>query len=87
MFTLRKLATIALRHSRDEPNGLRLHGIDGPNPSFGVGRFTDTAQHSNRAEVVGLGVVFAETTEETDGGGSSIEMGYLVFIDVLPITG
>jgi hypothetical protein len=58
-----------------------------PVPSFGVDRFTDATQHSNRAEVVGLGVVFAETTEETDGGGSGVEMGDLVFLDDLPITG
>src|ERR1700681_644702 len=35
-------------------------------------------QHSSRTEV-SLGVAFTETTKETDGGGSSIEMSYLVF--------
>jgi hypothetical protein len=35
----------------------------------------------------GLGVVFTETTEETDGGGSGVEVGNLVLLDGLPVTG
>lgn len=58
-----------------------------PVPSFGVDRLANGAQHSESAEVVALGVVLAETTEETDGGGSGVEMGNLVLLDGLPITG
>ena len=54
--------------------------------SFGVDRFTDTAQHSDRAEVI-LGVAFTETTKETDGSGSSVELSDLVLLDNLPMTG
>ncbi|KAF9788721.1 hypothetical protein BJ322DRAFT_1184000 [Thelephora terrestris] len=55
-------------------------------PSFGVDRFTDTTQHSDRAEV-SLGVAFTETTKETDDGGSSVELGDLALLDKWPITG
>ena len=58
-----------------------------PVPSFGVDRLTNSTQHPESAEVVGLGVVFTETTEETDGGWSGVEMGELVLLDGLPVTG
>lgn len=55
-------------------------------PSLGIDGFTDTAQHSERAEVVGVDVVLTETTEEPDGGGSRVELGDLVLLDRLPVT-
>ena len=58
-----------------------------PVPSFGVDRLADGTQHSESAEVVGLGMVLAETTEETDSGGSGVEVGNLVLLDGLPVTG
>lgn len=57
-----------------------------PLPSLGVDRFADTTQHSEGAEIVGLGVVFTETTEKTDGGRSRVELGDLVLLDSLPVT-
>ena len=58
-----------------------------PVPSFGVDGFTDTTQHSEGAEIVAGDVVFTKTTEETDGGGSSVEVGDLVLLNCLPVTG
>ena len=58
-----------------------------PIPSFGVDGFTDATQHSDGAEVVSLGVVLAETTEETNSSGSSIELGGVVLLDDLPVMG
>lgn len=58
-----------------------------PVPSFGVDRLANSTQHSESAEVVGLGMVLAETTEETDSGGSGVEMGNTVLLDGLPVTG
>ena len=58
-----------------------------PAPSFGVDGFTDATQHLNGAEVVGLDVVLAETTEETNSSGSGIELGGTVPLDDLLVTG
>ena len=58
-----------------------------PVPSLGVDRLTDATQHSEGAEVVGLGVVLTETTKETDGGGSGVELGNLVLLNGLPVAG
>jgi hypothetical protein len=58
-----------------------------PVPSLGVDGFTNTTQHSDGTEIVGLDVVFTETTKETDGGGSSVEVGNLVFLNGLPVAG
>jgi len=58
-----------------------------PVPSLGVDGLTDTTQHSEGAKVVGVSVVLAETTEEADGGGSRVEVGNLVLLNGLPVTG
>ena len=58
-----------------------------PMPGLGVDRLTDTTQHSEGAEVVGVGVMLTETTEETDGGGSRVEVGNLVLLNGLPVAG
>ena len=57
-----------------------------PVPSFGVDGFTDATKHSG-AEVVGLGVVLAETMEEMNSSGSGIELGDIMLLDDLPVTG
>lgn len=56
-------------------------------PSLGVDGLADTAQHPDRAEIVAADVLLTETTEETDGGGSSVEVGDLVLLNCLPVTG
>jgi len=58
-----------------------------PVPSLGVDGLTNATQHSEGAKVVGVDVVLTETTEETDGGGSSVDMGNLVLFDGLPVAG
>ena len=58
-----------------------------PVPSFWIDGFTSATQHSDGAEVVSLGVVLAETTEETSSSGSGIELGGVVLLDDLPVTG
>ena len=58
-----------------------------PVPSFGVDGFTDTTQHSESAEIVAGDVVFTKTTEETDGGGSGVDVGNPVFFNGLPVAG
>ena len=58
-----------------------------PVPSLGVDRLADTTQYSESAKVVGVDVVLTETTEETDGGGSSVNVGNPVLLDGLPVAG
>jgi hypothetical protein len=58
-----------------------------PVPSLGVDRLTNTTQHSEGAEIVGLDVMLTETTEETNGGRSSVELGNLVLLNGLPVAG
>ena len=56
-----------------------------PVPCLGVDRLTDGTEDAERGEVVALDVVVAETTEETDGGGSGVELGEFVLLDGLPV--
>jgi hypothetical protein len=56
-------------------------------PSLGIDRLANTTQHPDRAEIVAADVLFTETTEETDGGGRSVELGDLVLLNSLPVTG
>ena len=58
-----------------------------PVPSFWTDRFIDATQYLDGAEVVVLGVVLAKTAEETDGSGSGIELGDVLLLDDLPVTG
>lgn len=58
-----------------------------PVPSLGVDRLTDATQHSESAKVVGVDVVLTETTEETNGGWSSVDVGNLMLLNGLPVTG
>ena len=58
-----------------------------PVPSLGVDRLADTTQYPEGAEVVGVDVVFTETTEETNCGGSGIKLGNLVLLNGLPVAG
>lgn len=57
-----------------------------PMPRFGVDGFADTSENADGGEVVVLDVVSTETTEETDGGGSGVEVSEFVFLDGLPVT-
>ena len=58
-----------------------------PMPGFRIDRLANGTQHSEGAEVVGLSVMLTEATEKTDGGGSGVEVGNLVLLDGLPVTG
>ena len=56
-----------------------------PVPSLRVDGLTNATQHSEGAKVVGMDVVLTETTEEADGGGSSVDVGNLVLLNGLPV--
>ena len=56
-----------------------------PVPSLGVDRLTDGAQYPDRAKVVGFNVVLAQTTKETDGSWSGVEVGQFVLLDGFPV--
>ena len=58
-----------------------------PVPSLRVDRLANTTQHSEGAKVVGVDMVLTETTEEADGGGSSVDVGNLVLLNSLPVAG
>ena len=58
-----------------------------PVPSFWIDGFTNATQHLDGAEVVSLGVVLAETTEEMNSSESGVELGDIVLLDHLPVTG
>lgn len=54
-------------------------------PCLRVDRLTDRAEYTERAEVVALDVVVAETAKQTDGGGCGVELGDFVLLDGLPV--
>ena len=56
-------------------------------PSLRIDRLANATQDPDRAEIVAVDVVLAETTEETDGGRSGVEVGDLVLLNSLPVTG
>jgi hypothetical protein len=58
-----------------------------PVPSLGVDGLADGAEDPDCAEVVTINMVSAETTKESDGGGSRVELGELVSLDGLPVPG
>jgi len=58
-----------------------------PVPSLGVDWLTDTTQYSEGAEVMGVDMVFTETTEETNCSGSGVKLGNLVLLNGLPVAG
>jgi hypothetical protein len=57
-----------------------------PVPGFWVDGFSDTSENTEGTEVVILDVMSTKATEETDGGGSRVEMSEFVFLDSLPVT-
>ena len=57
-----------------------------PGPGLEVDGLADTADDLQRAQVVQLDVVGAETTQEADHSGHSIELSQLVFLNHLPVT-
>ena len=57
-----------------------------PMPRLGIDRLSDGTQHTERREIVILDVMFAQPTEETDGGGCRVELGQFVFLDGLPVS-
>jgi len=78
---------LSLPESIDDGTLLLADVIVVPVPSLGVDRLANGTQYSDGAEIVGLDVVFSETAEETDGGWSRVEVGKLVFLSGLPVTG
>ena len=58
-----------------------------PVPRLGVDGLADSAQDSDRADVVAVDMVGAETTEETDSGGCGVELGEAMGLDGLPVPG
>ena len=55
-----------------------------PMPRLGVDGLADGADDAQRAQVGVLHVRFAESSEETDGGGRGVEVRELVLVDRLP---
>jgi hypothetical protein len=58
-----------------------------PVPGFGVNRFADGAKDTQTAEIMVLHVLSTESTKKANGSRSRIELGKLVLLDSLPITG
>ena len=56
-----------------------------PVPCLGVNRLADRTDDAQRAQVVLLHVLRAETTQEADRRGRRIELRQLVFVDRLPV--
>lgn len=56
-----------------------------PVPCLGVNRLADRTDDAQRAQVVLLYVLRAETTQEADRRGRRIELRQLVFVDCLPV--
>ena len=77
---------VLLYHSVNDGTPLLSGVFVVPVPSFGADGFTDATQHWG-AEVVGFGVVLTETTEETNSSGSGVELGDIMLLDDLPVTG
>ena len=54
-------------------------------PSFRVDRLANTSENPQRAQIVLLDVVLAQTPQETDGGRGRVELGELVLLDGFPV--
>lgn len=75
---------LSLEESINDCNLLAPNMIVQPVPGFGVDGLANGTNHAEAAEVGVLDVLLAHPTEETNGGGGSVEVSDLVPVNGLP---
>lgn len=75
---------LSLEEGIDDGSLLAADVVVQPVPCLGVDGLADGADDTEGAEVCLLHVRLTETTEETDGSGSGVEVGDAVLVDGLP---